>query len=607
MRSTPASLRHIDKGTATARETGKLRSWPADFSLQSLFLLHLYPDISDKFEIPKTIPSSGHSVSTHRMQNSTSGTSSAAGAGGRPPARRSPDTRGKARTPVPNRSLIFSPSSFHAVNGASDADDTHGSIPRWKRKKKTEEAVVPSPAKKTKKTTNDRYIPNRSAMNMAASTYKITAHFETKAKPTDAATAASSTTPKKATPTKPTFQACLAESLLGTSDLEQHRILAFKEKAVPARDDPLSFQGALNLLYNHKGGNRGVIEKIKAARHIPAAPTKVLDAPELMDDYYLNLLSWGSNNVLAVALGPSLYLWNAASGEIDELMSLDGDDYISSVAWIQEGNTLAIGTSQSTVQLWDAGATRHLRTLRGHTMRVGALSWNQHVLSSGSRDTTIKHHDVRIQSHLISTLAGHDQEVCGLAWSPDGTKLASGGNDNALCVWNHMQTRPLHKLTQHVAAVKALAWCPWERHVLASGGGTADRTIKLWNVQSGSLLQSMDTGSQVCALLWSSGGAEKELLSSHGYAQNELCLWEYPSMVKIKELTGHTARVLHLAASPDRTTVVSGAADETLRFWNIFAPPPTSSAGDGKTGGRGALSSDTTAAPQFRNQFAGIR
>ena len=72
----------------------------------------------------------------------------------------------------------------------------------------------------------------------------------------------------------------------------------------------------------------------------------------------------------------------------------------------------------------------------------------------------------------------------------------------------------------------------------------------------------------MCQLQWSRH--EREILSAHGFSQNQLCLWKYPSMVKMGELSGHTSRVLHLTQSPDGTTVVSGAADETLRFWRIF-------------------------------------
>jgi WD40 repeat protein len=83
--------------------------------------------------------------------------------------------------------------------------------------------------------------------------------------------------------------------------------------------------------------------------------------------------------------------------------------------------------------------------------------------------------------------------VCGLKWSPWGTQLASGGNDNLLNIWDdrwqrasshhsspHLEQgsygQPLFRLERHVAAVKAIAWCPWQRNLLASGGGTADRT-----------------------------------------------------------------------------------------------------------------------------------
>ena len=139
----------------------------------------------------------------------------------------------------------------------------------------------------------------------------------------------------------------------------------------------------------------------------------------------------------------------------------------------------------------------------GHSDRVGALSWNQHIISSGGRDSIIVNHDVRVAQHNVGTLVGHSQEVCGLSWSPDGMVLASGANDNTLRLWDCTtlsNSTPRYTLTDHQAAVKALAWSPHERNLLASGGGTADRTIKFWNTQTGALLNSIDTGSQVCAL-----------------------------------------------------------------------------------------------------------
>ncbi|KAI6680807.1 hypothetical protein NL676_034688 [Syzygium grande] len=130
-------------------------------------------------------------------------------------------------------------------------------------------------------------------------------------------------------------------------------------------------------------------------------------------------------------------------------------------------------------------------------------------------------------------------------------------------------TQWLHRIEDHTAAVKALAWCPFQSNLLASGG--SDRSIKFWNTCTGACLNSVDTGSQACALLWSM--RERELLSSHGLAENQLILWKYPSMGRMVELTGHTSRVLFLAQSPDGCTVASAAADEKIMFWQVFGIP----------------------------------
>jgi len=306
-------------------------------------------------------------------------------------------------------------------------------------------------------------------------------------------------------------------------------------------------------------------------RQISHTPEKILDAPDLLDDYYLNLLDWSSKDILAVALGQTVYLWNAKTGQISQLMQTSGaDDYVASLSFSADGTSIAVGTNSAQVRLFDVEKMRVVRTMKGHLARVSSLSWSHHLLSSGSRDSMIFNHDVRASTHHQATLQGHRQEVCGLKWSPDGKQLASGGNDNLLNIWDHGRTTARLTFSQHCAAVKALAWCPFRSNLLASGGGTADRTIRFWNSSSGALRNTVDTKSQVCAIVWSRH--EEELVSSHGFSHNQLTLWKYPSMVKMAELTGHTSRVLHLAQSPDGETVVSGAADETLRFWKVFGP-----------------------------------
>eukprot|EP00850_Spirogloea_muscicola_P004719 SM000020S06069 [mRNA] locus=s20:861409:864749:- [translate_table: standard] len=308
-------------------------------------------------------------------------------------------------------------------------------------------------------------------------------------------------------------------------------------------------------------------------RRIARSPFKVLDAPALQDDFYLNLVDWSAQNLLAVGLGSCIYLWSACTSRVTKLCDLGPSDSVCSVSWTQRGTYLAVGTNLGEAQIWDVAKGDKLRTMGGHRTRVGALAWNSHILSSGSRDRSILQRDVRAPGDYVSKLVGHKSEVCGLKWSPDDRELASGGNDNQLLVWNFHSTQPVIRWSDHVAAVKAIAWSPHQHGLLASGGGTADRCIRFWSTINSTLIGAVDTSSQVCNLAWS--GNVNELVSTHGYSQNQVVVWKYPTMSKLATLTGHTMRVLYLAIAPDGQTIVTGAGDETLRFWNIFPSAKT--------------------------------
>ena len=106
---------------------------------------------------------------------------------------------------------------------------------------------------------------------------------------------------------------------------------------------------------------------------------------------------------------------------------------------------------------------------------------------------------VQAPNNLTSRIKLHTEEVCGLIWPSRGNTLASGGNENLIYIWEASKMSSsnfLYHFNDHCAAVKALAWCPYQSDVLASGGGTKDGCIKIWNTQKGTCINSMDTKAQ---------------------------------------------------------------------------------------------------------------
>jgi len=385
----------------------------------------------------------------------------------------------------------------------------------------------------------DRFIANRSATNMEA----LHQHLCT-----------------------PNAKASHAEPALHQhgSGKKPSRILAFAQKPLACQKDDLK------CLYTYSSHYASPIKSLhrRKGRVIATQPERILDAPNLVNDYYLNLLDWSSQNVLAIGLANTVYLWDASRGLVTQLLEYHESDYATAVQWTQDGRHLAVACSNTQIQIWDPEKQVRLRAMKSHESRASCLSFNGHSLTSGSKDGSIHHHDVRVAKHHIATLKAHSHEVCGLKWSPNGRQLASGANDNLIHIYDEMSVSPTHRLSQHTAAVKALAWCPWKASLLASGGGAADQSIRFWDTFSGHGLHQIHTQSQVTGLVWSQH--YKEILSAHGFSENQLIIWNYPSLTKLAELSGHDSRILHVALSPDGQTVASAAADENLKFWRCF-------------------------------------
>jgi cell division cycle protein 20 (cofactor of APC complex) len=297
-------------------------------------------------------------------------------------------------------------------------------------------------------------------------------------------------------------------------------------------------------------------------RAYPTKPVKILDAPNVTDDYSLNLLAWSEGH-LAVGLEKAVYLWDVSVEVASQ--PYEGSTNVTAVSWMTDGRVLAVGDEAFCIHLIDVESETEVRTISCHSGRVSALAWNGTVLSSGSKDCSIVHNDLRMKDFCFKS-TGHDRDVVGLAWNSDGSTLASGSKDGCLGLWEMSRVSPRALLSEHDGCLKAVAWCPWQRDLLASGG--ADECIRLWDSNSAHCTAKVNSESQVAALIWSHSSSE--LLSAHGFDRYHLALWSVPELDVKAEFTSHTARVLALAQNASGSLVASLGADETLCFWMIF-------------------------------------
>lgn len=130
-------------------------------------------------------------------------------------------------------------------------------------------------------------------------------------------------------------------------------------------------------------------------RKIGKLPYKILDAPSLIDDYYLNLIDWGSSNDISIGLDNSVYIWSGQTSKASKVYECKRDGYICSVSWNESSSYLAIGESDGRIKIFDVEAGKVAQDIPGHDCRVSSLAWNDYLISSGSRDRRILSRDIR--------------------------------------------------------------------------------------------------------------------------------------------------------------------------------------------------------------------
>ena len=323
----------------------------------------------------------------------------------------------------------------------------------------------------------------------------------------------------------------------------------------------------------------------RPSRPIPTAPEKVLYAPGVVNDFYLDPLTWSKDNVVAITLESGVHILNIETG-VSSCVAFS-DSFETSLAFSpSDPSILAVGTDSGSVTLYDIQDPSSPCPLEswaiGPDDTVEALGWSPsgNSLACGTKNGLIglldsREHHTPVHLFGDSPKSSCRRDVCGLKWNPQGTLVVSGDGDGLVTIWDVRDySSPLKIFAGHKSTVRALAWSPHAHGQLVSGGGTADKTIRFWDTNTLSSLGKINVGSQVCGLHWSS--LANEIVSTHGFSQNHVKIWDAKTRGCVAVLCGHTSRILNFAVSPDERKILTGSPDERLCFWNLYPAAPTS-------------------------------
>ncbi|BBD61387.1 protein kinase [Nostoc sp. HK-01] len=287
-------------------------------------------------------------------------------------------------------------------------------------------------------------------------------------------------------------------------------------------------------------------------------------------------LTGHSNPVDSVAFSPdgntlasgsydkTIKLWNLTTGE--QIRTFSGHFHtVISVVFSPDGKTLASGSWDETIKLWNLATGEQIHTLKEHSDIVMSVAFSPdgNTLASGSSDTTIKLWNLAT-GEQIRTFSGHFNRVYSVAISPDGKTLASGSRyDGTIKLWNLATGKQIRTLKGHSDTIWSVAISP-DGKTFASG--SEDKTIKLWNLATGEEIRTLTGHSNyVYSVSFSPDG---NILAS-GSRDNTIKLWNLATGEQIRTLKGHSDEVISVAISPDGKTLASGSRDNTIKIWRL--------------------------------------
>ena len=282
-----------------------------------------------------------------------------------------------------------------------------------------------------------------------------------------------------------------------------------------------------------------------------------------------------------------------------ELTSYGNCERLSCVAFSPDGLLAATGSYDGTIRLWDTNHGIEIFTFQGHTGEVDYVAFTADgggVLSK-AHDETVRTWDIRSGEEIAKTKIGNgvvgissdrtllaysksnselvlrslqkDHELLRIqtghsvrciAFSPDTLRIATGGEDAEIKLWDARTGKKLHTLVGNLNAINCLSFSP-DGSTLVSGGAG----LRFYDIRSGDQKRLLlGDGKLVNSICFSPDG--RWIVS--GNSDNTISLRSALDGHRIAKLKGHTGLVSGVAFNPASAQIASASWDGTLRFWN---------------------------------------
>jgi WD40 repeat protein len=246
-------------------------------------------------------------------------------------------------------------------------------------------------------------------------------------------------------------------------------------------------------------------------------------------------------------------------------------DLVACVCVSSDGKRVASGSWDKTARIWDARTGLPLLTVKGHTNWVTSVAFSPDgtkLATAGRWEPTANIWDSRTGQRLLQ-LKGHAGGVSSVKFSPDGSRLATVGNDTMIRIWDARTGETTLQLRGRKAELTSVSFSPDGTRIAA---GTLFGEVTIWDVRNGALLMAVKGSNDVSMTHVEISPDGTRLVA--GGATDTGTVWDLRTGVRLVDLKGHTKSLTSVAFSPDGTRIATGSYDRTAKIWDARTGRP---------------------------------